>query len=385
MPTVSDRLLNAARFGNIAEVERLLSVPSQRLKVDAEDMSGETALMHAAANGHEDVCVSLLQGGADVNHRSFDGSTALLLGSTFGRDNVVNILLNHGADVDAADRFGETPLMVSAARGYTNIMSQLLEGGCRVNRTAAAGGSTALLRAAERGKVAAVELLLQNRSSVELAAKNGDTPLVAAARKGHADVCSALLLAGADPTRAMSGAVTGLQEDILRLLLKSGAAVDGAVDGDGNTPLMIAASIGAAAIAHVLLEAGADCRLKNRSGSDAIFCAKEAGQLDLAAAIEMHAAEVRAAKTPSEVLRDVLVSHASADVAFAAAATAALVGVAALSLKIARKGARPSAVPRGARTPAARLEGGSTAGDFFGGRSGARILDAVDLIVTLML
>ena len=69
--------------------------------VDEDDVSGVTALMLAAGNGHEPSVELLLQRGAEINLRSGDGGTALMFAALFDHPAVVRHLLRAGADTAA--------------------------------------------------------------------------------------------------------------------------------------------------------------------------------------------------------------------------------------------------------------------------------------------
>ena len=70
----SNALSSAAYQGNREVVELLLAQP--RIKVDAPDVDGYTALMWAAEHGDRDIVDSLLQAGADPSLKNRRGQTA---------------------------------------------------------------------------------------------------------------------------------------------------------------------------------------------------------------------------------------------------------------------------------------------------------------------
>lgn len=58
-----------------------------------------TALMRAAAGGHEAVARMLLEHGANVEKADDHGTTALMRAALGGQEKVVQLLLDHGAEV----------------------------------------------------------------------------------------------------------------------------------------------------------------------------------------------------------------------------------------------------------------------------------------------
>ncbi len=74
-------------------------------------------------------------------------------------------------------------------------------------------------------------------------------------------------------------------EDSVRLHILRGDDVN-ACDDKGLTPLMIAASRNGASTCRLLLGSGADARLLNAAGLDALTLAKLAGALDAARILE---------------------------------------------------------------------------------------------------
>ena len=65
-----------------------------------------TALHLAAWNGHRDILMALLEGGADVNAQDDKRQTALHRAAAGGHKDVAALLLDGGADVDAQDEDG---------------------------------------------------------------------------------------------------------------------------------------------------------------------------------------------------------------------------------------------------------------------------------------
>lgn len=108
----NDKLLEAAKSGNIDDVENLLN-REEKVQVNAENEFEETPLHLSAQNGHKDVVEFLLSKGAKVDAQSDDLSTPLHFAAKSrykDTEKIVKFLLDKGADVNAQNNAGETPL-----------------------------------------------------------------------------------------------------------------------------------------------------------------------------------------------------------------------------------------------------------------------------------
>ncbi|MGA8393997.1 MAG: ankyrin repeat domain-containing protein, partial [Burkholderiaceae bacterium] len=99
--------------------------------------------------------------------------------------------------------------------------------------------------------------------------------------------------------RLLKMAVLAGVETAVRMHVRRGDDLD-ARDGDGMTPLMLAASKNKSAICALLLESGADAFLTNTSGRDALEIAKASGAAEAAAVL---AARRRRRHPPSRHFR----------------------------------------------------------------------------------
>ena len=93
---LNDKLFEATRAGNVAEVKSLLD---QGADVNARFRYGATALFKAAERGHTDVVKLLLERGADVSVKdTFYGATAMTWALQNSRAEVVRVLLDKSAE-----------------------------------------------------------------------------------------------------------------------------------------------------------------------------------------------------------------------------------------------------------------------------------------------
>ena len=86
-PAHAAQLHDAARMGDVEEVERLIE---QGADVNAIANNGATALMYASQNGHSEVVGLLLTVGGDVNATDPIGMTALIMASQNGHVEIVS-------------------------------------------------------------------------------------------------------------------------------------------------------------------------------------------------------------------------------------------------------------------------------------------------------
>ncbi|XP_022357363.1 ankyrin repeat and SAM domain-containing protein 6 [Enhydra lutris kenyoni] len=281
--------------------------------VDCSDEAGNTALQFAAAGGHEPLVRFLLRRGASVNSRNHYGWSALMQAARFGHVSVAHLLLDHGADVNAQNRLGASVLTVASRGGHLGVVKLLLEAGAFVDHhnpsseQPGAGDSrdelldiTALMAAIQHGHEAVVRLLMEWGADPNRVARTvGWSPLMLSALIGRLGMAQQLVEKGANPDHlsvlektAFEVALDRKHRDLADYLdplttvrpktdeekrrpdifhaLKMGnfqlvkeiADEDpnyvNLVNGDGATPLMLAAVMGQLPLVQLLVERHAD-------------------------------------------------------------------------------------------------------------------------------
>ena len=163
---------------------------STRLDVNAADMSGYTALMHAANNGDVVMATALLGAeGCDVNAIGDEkGWTALMAAAFHGQTQIAKMLLGvDGVDANAMNEDGWSALMWASLHGHLGIMAALLAvKGVDVNgaaHAAAQGGVMAQHMGATQAKAEEIAALL---ASAVAASENGGAVEEKAAAKRKA-------------------------------------------------------------------------------------------------------------------------------------------------------------------------------------------------------
>src|SRR5262245_52298911 len=187
---------------------------------------------------------------------------------------------------NARDDKGDSPVLVATYHGKPDLVRLLLDHGARPS----------FFEACALGLDAEVRHELQrNQAAVRQLAHDGWTPLHLAAFFGHPATVEALLDAGADVLAVsrngegnlpINAAAAGPRADrrsaIVGLLIERGAPIDGRGSPKGHTPLHEAAFNGDVALVRLLLENGADRRLRTGDGQTALEIANLKGRDEVA-------------------------------------------------------------------------------------------------------
>jgi uncharacterized protein len=275
---------------------------------------GIAPLHLAATNGNATIVQRLIAAGADVNGATPGGETPLMMAARTGDPETVKALLARGAVVDAREEWrGQTALMWAATENNAAAIQLLVEAGADVKTKSKAGSFTALLFAVRGGHVNAARALLDAGADVNERMPDGMSALVLALYNAHFELASFLLDRGADPNAAgqgwtalhqvawsrrpnrgfnMPGAVpTGRIDslDVARKLVAKGADINARMtkeprDGNRNmlnrigaTPFVMAAKSADVPLMRVLLELGADPKIKTNDGTSALMAAAGVG------------------------------------------------------------------------------------------------------------
>uniref|UniRef100_A0A3P9ADR6 Ankyrin repeat and sterile alpha motif domain containing 1A n=1 Tax=Esox lucius TaxID=8010 RepID=A0A3P9ADR6_ESOLU len=293
-------LLEAARTGNLAAVEKLLSGKRQSSgsgsgssgaggssnssghnashplssllsiwrgpNVNCVDSTGYTPLHHAALNGHSEVVEALLRNEALTNIADNKGCYPLHLAAWKGDQRIVRLLIHQGPShpklneqsssvehkefkrcgpfdlhMNAKNNDNETPLHCAAQYGHSEVVRLLLEEltdpTMRNNRF-----ESPLDLAALYGRLEVVKLLLTAHPNLLSCNTKKHTPLHLASRNGHLPVVEVLLDAGMDINyetekgSALHEAALFGKTDVVQKLLSAGINVN-MLDNRGLTAL----------------------------------------------------------------------------------------------------------------------------------------------------
>jgi ankyrin repeat protein len=188
---------------------------------------------------------------------------------------VLGVLLDHRADVAAATTAaGITALHLAAGFGHLATTHLLLDAGADV-QVEDDSGRTPLYYAAANRHAATVNLL-QTAVRANAVQHDGLFPLHAAAQQGNSAMVQELLSQGAHINAVASKALD---------LEVSTPPLDSSTAPTGHTTLHLAAGLGHAMIAQLLVDAGADVEATDSLGRTALYYAAVNGHADTVAVL----------------------------------------------------------------------------------------------------
>lgn len=141
----------------------------------------------------------LLEAGIDLEKKNSLGETALLMACSNSMEDVALKLIEKGAKVNVTDEQLSTPLIISIKRKMPNLAFSLLEKKAHVNAMNIKG-VTPLYAACFYGDYPLVEKLVALKANINTKTLQGNTPLLASSqrKKKGAAMIKLLLSAGAD-------------------------------------------------------------------------------------------------------------------------------------------------------------------------------------------
>lgn len=311
----SSVLAYAIQHASLENIEMLLDYGADvNDKTVAKD---QTMLMMAIHNKREEIAELFVHRGADVNCRipGVVYHTALTYAIRHDNERLVRFLVSHGADPNIVNDAGYTALILASEHMHTSSMKALLECGADPDIQIHIHGHTALIRAIDRKHGASVKVLLEHgadpnirlylhkhtalmvaiqydlkeiadmlikKTDLTLRASPDGTALLYAIQLDRPGMVELLLQHGNDPNdryiskkkhTALMRAVTFKNRHITEILVRYGADPNIQCENEGDTALMLAASLGNRECVEILLGI-TDVSLCNCRGQTVLDCAR---------------------------------------------------------------------------------------------------------------
>ncbi|KAK3787973.1 hypothetical protein RRG08_047580 [Elysia crispata] len=230
VPTVGQKLITAAKTGDLPELNRLLQLQqsgSEHFVVSQDHLN--VSLLEACREGRKFIVQKLVRSGAEVNVRGNKRcTTPLHIAAEQGFVDIAAFLLDKDADVDANDHHGNSALILAVNRaGSSDMLNLLLVNRARVEHQNAEG-VTALMKAVEVMDIDAIRILMFARSKLKQKNRQDETARDIAVGLGIADVFDSLISETeehfrhsylADSRGALTQAALMNQAEAVRILL----------------------------------------------------------------------------------------------------------------------------------------------------------------------
>jgi ankyrin repeat protein len=254
---------------------------------------GITPLRFAINKRMQDVCLKLIEKGADVNNPDREGNTLLHLASYNGMSEVYAALIEKGASIDSKNNDGNTPLHLAVySNKMTSVCLGLIAEGADVglqNNNSQTPLHLALLN--EEFSEAFCLALIQKGVGINIPDNNGNTPLHLAMLKVYPSekICLALINQGADVNVRNAAGKTPLDlvkeirkptlnlallNSLRELILESKIDIT-SVDSDGQTFLMKFIETKDTSFLETLMNKGVVIDAKDNFGKTALMYAIE--------------------------------------------------------------------------------------------------------------
>ncbi|KAK1289523.1 hypothetical protein QJS10_CPB18g00468 [Acorus calamus] len=257
----------AARLGSSEVLQRLIKGGCD---VNSMTDAGETALMLCARYGHGECLGILASTGADFGLKSLNGASVESIADlnqwSVGFKTTVLEAIRSGVIVCSSDATVFSPLAFVTKSGDNEALrSSIKWPGANLNERDK-HGVTPLMIAVTEGHIEAFRTLIFAGADAKLANCSGETALSLAEQSHNRDGFEKAMLEFTlcDPsppsfTHALHHAAREGDADSIRLLATQKKYDVNAVDGEGRTPLMLAAREGHVEACGMLISLGARC------------------------------------------------------------------------------------------------------------------------------
>jgi ankyrin repeat protein len=263
-----------------------------------------TDIWAAAGRGDLETLRRELQSGTSVDTKRPDSLTALHIAAVADQSQIASLLLGEGADVSLTERKGNTALHMAAFHGNTEVVRALLAhradpsvrndlGFNSMDLVAVvwSPGLESFYRGLEAEREIKIDLLKVQTERPRI------LKLLVTADDSDADVAPSTSVIQA----AIAGNTAAIEQHIV-----AGTDLNQTEDVGGSTPLMLAAIFEMRDVARILIDAGVNLEVRNKTGGTVLhtacfFCRPEIVKLLLSAGADTNQINNRGL-TPLEIV-----------------------------------------------------------------------------------
>ena len=261
-------------FRRIAEnISRNKNKEARKASKKAETLNKK--LRKAASNGSKSKAKSMIEAGANIDHKIHCGCTPLHLAALKGHLEIVRLLIKKGARIN---------------------LTHIKEGGLHEIGAGHGGkGQTPLHFAAKAGHAEIVKLLVENGANINKLASKKQTPLSLAIQNNHFSVAEYLLENGADHTLSflLHETIKNGEPEAVEFLIKRNLNIN-LKDDNGWAPLHYALGSEHPTMLELLINNGATFDIKKRDLSKVLKNAIDAGNMSAVRLLVSHGAKLDA-------------------------------------------------------------------------------------------
>ena len=284
-------LISASARGDADRVCEILDSknnPGGEFDLNMENDAGLCALVVATVNGSLNVLKSLLKRGANLELRDESGASPLIISVKQRAWTMCCELLSHGADPNARDKAGDSALVMVVrlenGKRERRLLRLLLQYGADPCIPDATFNTPIHIGTSRPERINLLRILLEEskagilseQSLCDCRTTRGETPLLTAARFGTVDHVSMLLdvCQREDQTAALEEVAAVLGNDASAIVAAPQVRLWNVQDVHGESPLHAASMRNETNMVRLLLDCGANFRLRTETGDTALELAK---------------------------------------------------------------------------------------------------------------
>ncbi|KAA8548213.1 hypothetical protein F0562_004526 [Nyssa sinensis] len=247
--------------------------------------------IHMAARlGLSTILELLIDSGCDLNSITDTGETALMICAKYKQEECIRVLAAAGADFGLVNISGQSASSIAGSNRWSLLFQQAVLDVIKAGKVPTSSnddrGFSAVMVTAMEGHVEAFRLLVYAGADVKLCNKSGETAITLSKLNWNRDLFEKVMIEfalekgnhNAVGFYALHCAARHGDLDAVKLLTTRGYDVN-IPDGDGYTPLMLAAREGNGCMCEILISCGARCDIKNLRGETALSLARKNGGL----------------------------------------------------------------------------------------------------------